>query len=504
MGRVHSHFEGHTEWITSGVLLSDHATLVTASLDTTIKVWNLRSGTGSSSNNSNNSITARATSSAAASASTAHVPPTSSACLATLCKHGDYIQSLSYCRWNQLMVSAGLNFELYSWRMDAPGAPKLVDNLSGGGGGGGDDSSGGSGSATPTQQEYGVHEFDQLRGSFYATSLSENGNTLLTGSSDQIVRLYDTRCMPSSSSSSAGGRTPARNWLKLLGHTDTIRAVHLSESVGSGLSMAYTGSSDGSIKEWDLRVQRCVGSIEPGGGGDCNGAAAARSAGGGLKRARPAASPSLIPYDRMCDVREKLLFQQQNLTPSRKTLAHVLQPQLHPPLPPAAAPAGAQAVWTMQLSADCTKVFSGGAGPTIWVSTFATGHSEPLVQFRPNPFHRGGCGSSSSSSTCSTTKLQLDEERGTLWAGTWDGLVTGWNVKHCLRAATKNGTSRTRRESKNQPPPAAASSFPAPNFLTTPSPVTAHQGGGNSGSNSASASRAASRGGGRGRERQQR
>lgn len=378
--------EGHTEWITSGVLLSDARTIATASTDTTIKFWKICDDDDDTHVEGN------------------HSP---SPCRATLYKHGDYVQSLSYCPWNQLLVSAGLNNELYSWRVDAPGAPRLISDLSGGG----------DGADAHVDGAVDQNEFDRLRGSFYATALSENGNTLLTGSSDHIVRLYDTR----------SSSPTQRDWLKLLGHTDNIRSVALEELVGTGVSMAYTASCDGSIKQWDLRMQRCVRSCTPGGH-----AHAARH----------------IPSHLMCDVRDRVRRQQQlgslrtthpfdSLTRrDYSTHTHTTATRTHVAAP-VSQPTG---IWTMALDSTHSRVFTGGEGPIVWMTDLTSGHSEPIIRFRTNPAQE---------IASTVVNLTLDHRRDTLWAATWDGAVTGWDVKHCLQPETDDAAARSRTHQTN-------------------------------------------------------
>ena len=61
------------------------------------------------------------------------------------------------------------------------------------------------------------------------------------------VRLWDPR---------AGSKVA-----KLRGHTDNVRALALSHDGTKALS----GSSDGTVKLWDVGLQRCV-QVKPGGG----------------------------------------------------------------------------------------------------------------------------------------------------------------------------------------------------------------------------------------------
>ncbi|EKX42470.1 hypothetical protein GUITHDRAFT_73823, partial [Guillardia theta CCMP2712] len=71
----------HTDWVNDVVVMSDEATLVTASSDTTIKFWNIANET----------------------------------CTATLKEHCDYVKALAYARNAQFLASAGLDRDVYIW-----------------------------------------------------------------------------------------------------------------------------------------------------------------------------------------------------------------------------------------------------------------------------------------------------------------------------------------------------------------------------------------------------
>ncbi|EFC43462.1 predicted protein [Naegleria gruberi] len=99
------------------------------------------------------------------------------------------------------------------------------------------------------QNYYPPHLNPQPKHSVYALDISTCGNngTLIeqhmlvaAGSTDQLVRLYDLR-----TSSKVG---------KLRGHKDNIRCLKLTTDGKN----CITGSTDGTVKYWDLRNQRCL------------------------------------------------------------------------------------------------------------------------------------------------------------------------------------------------------------------------------------------------------
>lgn len=389
---TYSCLEGHSEWISSGVLLSDHSTLVTASLDCTVKFWNLRG---------------------ADNPATAAAAPASN-CVATIARHSDYVQSLAYSAFNQTLVTAGLNFQLFSWRI-TPTGPRAIEDLSGGGN---PDSPFAAAAAANAglPSSFGMHEFDQLRGSFYSTALSATGDTLVTGSSDEIVRIYDTRSGSAARSAAGGG---SKNWLKLLGHQQTIRAVSITESVGTGLSQVFSASAEGSLKVWDLRVQKCINTFYPSSND------ASRAAAGGRR-----AQSALIPLDRQVDLRERMRIQSlgpwasSSSTPLSSHPLAALTRSAAGTAPSGTNPSIAPAIWCMVLNAACTLAFTAGASPVVFVTDLASGCSSAVVCFRSNAL---------SPTASSIVTLTLDEPNSLLWVGAWDGTVSAWDVSAVLR-----------------------------------------------------------------------
>lgn len=78
------------------------------------------------------------------------------------------------------------------------------------------------------------------KASVYAIASDPYGHAIASGSPERVVRMWDPR---------SGKRTG-----KLVGHTDNIRAILMSEDA----RYLLTGSADASIKLWSLSSQRCL------------------------------------------------------------------------------------------------------------------------------------------------------------------------------------------------------------------------------------------------------
>ncbi|ORY21314.1 WD40 repeat-like protein [Neocallimastix californiae] len=87
-----------------------------------------------------------------------------------------------------------------------------------------------------------VNSDDSLtQASIYSIATNNEGNVLVTGSPERIVRIWDTRL--------------GKQVLKLTGHSDNVRALIVSEDGKWVLS----GSSDSTIKLWSIaNIKRCI------------------------------------------------------------------------------------------------------------------------------------------------------------------------------------------------------------------------------------------------------
>ncbi|XP_019440510.1 PREDICTED: WD repeat-containing protein 48-like isoform X1 [Lupinus angustifolius] len=210
-------FESHVDWVNDAVIVGDN-TLVSCSSDTTLKTWNaLSNGT----------------------------------CTRTLRQHSDYVTCLAAAGKNSnIVASGGLGGEVFIWDLDAALAPvskfsdTMVDDSSNGMKGSGNLHTVGSSnniSVQTTQTEgYIPISAKGHKESVYALAMNEGGTMLVSGGTEKVVRVWDTR---------SGSKT-----LKLKGHTDNIRAL-LLDSTGR---YCLSGSSDSMIRLWDIGQQRCV------------------------------------------------------------------------------------------------------------------------------------------------------------------------------------------------------------------------------------------------------
>ncbi|KAJ9180155.1 hypothetical protein P3X46_008434 [Hevea brasiliensis] len=216
-------FESHVDWVNDAVLVG-YSTLVSCSSDTTLKTWNCLSD---------------------------------GICTRTLRQHSDYVTCLAAAEKNSnIVASSGLGGEVFIWDLEAALASvsKSNDAMEE------DCSNGVNGSGNPlpmtslrtigssnnismhTTQSHGYVPIAAKghKESVYALAMNESGTILVSGGTEKVVRVWDSR---------TGSKT-----MKLRGHTDNIRAL-LLDSTGR---FCLSGSSDSMIRLWDLGQQRCV------------------------------------------------------------------------------------------------------------------------------------------------------------------------------------------------------------------------------------------------------
>jgi WD repeat-containing protein 48 len=83
-GRYLSSMEHHVDWVNDLVLCCSGKNLVSASSDTTLKIWNVEKGF----------------------------------CMSTLRTHKDYVRCLAYAKDVEFIASAGLDHCIYLWTVD--------------------------------------------------------------------------------------------------------------------------------------------------------------------------------------------------------------------------------------------------------------------------------------------------------------------------------------------------------------------------------------------------
>lgn len=130
----------------------------------------------------------------------------------TIGLHSDYVKCLAAPASNSDWVaSGGLDHKIYTWDLNGGGKTLEID----------------------------VGKVDSVtKGSVYA--LCAKGSVLASGGPESVVRIWDTK--------SGKGIT------KLVGHTDNIRDIMMSEDG----DMLLTASSDQTVKVWSMTAGRCM------------------------------------------------------------------------------------------------------------------------------------------------------------------------------------------------------------------------------------------------------
>ncbi|KAH9527404.1 WD repeat-containing protein 48 [Dermatophagoides farinae] len=140
-------------------------------------------------------------------------------CMSTLRTHRDYVKALAYAKDKELVASAGLDKAIYLWD---------VNTLT---------------QLTTSNNTVTTTSFTGNRDSIYSLALNPAGTIIVSGSTENVLRVWDTRT--------------SNKIMKLRGHTDNVRSLVISRDGTQCLS----ASSDGSIRLWSLGQQCCVATI---------------------------------------------------------------------------------------------------------------------------------------------------------------------------------------------------------------------------------------------------
>ena len=171
--------QAHTHSINDILLTQNNTALVSASSDVAVKVWRPHSQD----------------------ANVAH----------TVGLHSDYVKCLATPETNSSWVaSGGLDHKIHTWDLNGGGHTLEID----------------------------VGKVDSSKASIYA--LCAKGSIIASGGPESVVRLWDTK--------SGKGIT------KLVGHTDIIRDILMSDNG----DMLLTASSDQTVKVWSMTAGRCM------------------------------------------------------------------------------------------------------------------------------------------------------------------------------------------------------------------------------------------------------
>ncbi|XP_002730546.1 WD repeat-containing protein 48 [Saccoglossus kowalevskii] len=127
--------EHHTDWVNDVIVCCGGRTLISASSDTTVKVWNAHKGF----------------------------------CMSTLRTHKDYVKALAYAKDREHVASAGLDKQIFLWDVNTLTALTASNN-------------------TVT-----TSSLSGQKDSIYSLAMNSVGNVIVSGSTEKILRVWDPR-----------------------------------------------------------------------------------------------------------------------------------------------------------------------------------------------------------------------------------------------------------------------------------------------------------------------
>ncbi|PIK57039.1 putative WD repeat-containing protein 48 [Apostichopus japonicus] len=127
--------EHHTDWVNDTVLCCGGRTLISASSDTTVKVWNAHKGF----------------------------------CMSTLRTHKDYVKALAYAKDKEHVASGGLDRQIFLWDVNTLTA------------------------LTATNNTVTTSSFNGQKDSIYSLAMNPSGTVLISGSTEKVLRVWDPR-----------------------------------------------------------------------------------------------------------------------------------------------------------------------------------------------------------------------------------------------------------------------------------------------------------------------
>ncbi|GFO12871.1 WD repeat-containing protein 48 [Plakobranchus ocellatus] len=130
-----SSMEHHTDWVNDIVLCCGGGTLISASSDSTVKVWNAHKGL----------------------------------CMSTLRTHKDYVKALAYAKEREHVASAGLDTHIFMWDVNVLTA------------------------LTPSNNVVTTASLTGNKDSIYSLAMNPSGSVLVSGSTEKVVRVWDCR-----------------------------------------------------------------------------------------------------------------------------------------------------------------------------------------------------------------------------------------------------------------------------------------------------------------------
>lgn len=127
--------EHHTDWVNDLVLCCGGKNLISASSDTTVKVWNAQKGF----------------------------------CMSTLRTHRDYVRALAYARDIEMVASGGFDQLIYLW--DVATLTKL----------------------TALNNTVTTSSLNGNKDSIYSLAMNPSGTVVISGSTEKVLRVFDPR-----------------------------------------------------------------------------------------------------------------------------------------------------------------------------------------------------------------------------------------------------------------------------------------------------------------------
>lgn len=127
--------EHHTDWVNDIVLCCGGKNLISASSDTTVKVWNAHKGF----------------------------------CMSTLRTHKDYVRALAYAKDREQVASAGLDRAIFLWDVNTLTALTASNN-------------------TVT-----TSSLNGSKNSIYSLAMNPPGTVIISGSTEKVLRVWDPR-----------------------------------------------------------------------------------------------------------------------------------------------------------------------------------------------------------------------------------------------------------------------------------------------------------------------
>ncbi|XP_041474967.1 WD repeat-containing protein 48-like [Lytechinus variegatus] len=127
--------EHHTDWVNDVVLCCGGRTLISASSDTTVKVWNAHKGF----------------------------------CMSTLRTHKDYVKALAYAKDKEWVASAGLDKQIFLWDVNTLTA------------------------LTATNNTVTTSSLNGQKDSIYSLAMNQSGSVIISGSTEKVLRVWDPK-----------------------------------------------------------------------------------------------------------------------------------------------------------------------------------------------------------------------------------------------------------------------------------------------------------------------